>query len=202
MNIDFNTYLQKSLTFEQYNEMIHELLSVNNTTGQDQSQGMIDYTRLNELRNKRIVNTGVLDEATTAFIESIDQKQYWLVISEAWCGDAAQNLGWIYKMATASKQISLHIVLRDENPELMDAYLTNGARAIPKVIILNENLEVLHVWGPRPQEAQKIVIAYKENPTEPKEEMYKRLHVWYSMNKGKAIQQEFITLLQKQKSIA
>lgn len=202
MNIDFKTYLQKSFSFEQYNELIHNLLSEGKTTGPDQSQGMIDYTRLNEQRNKRIIHTGALDDNTIKFLNNIGQKQYWLVISEAWCGDAAQNLGWIYKMASTAPHISMHIVLRDENPELIDAFLTNGAKAIPKVILLNEKFEVMSVWGPRPAEAQKIVIAYQQNPTEPKEEMYKRLHIWYSMNKGKALQEEFITLLQEQKTTA
>lgn len=202
MNIDFKTYLQNSISFEQYNEFIHNLLAENKTTGPDQSPGMIDYTRLNEQRNKRIVNTGILEDSTIDFLKSINEKQYWLVISEAWCGDAAQNLAWIHKMAYTSPNISMHIVLRDENPELMNAFLTNGAKAIPKLILLNEKFEVLSDWGPRPAEAQEIVIAHKQNPTEPKEEMYKRLHVWYSMNKGKAIQQEFITLLKQQKSVA
>jgi hypothetical protein len=195
MNIDFNSYIQKSISFEQYNDLIHQLLNDNKTTGSDQSQGMIDYTRLNEQRNRRIMNTGVLQDATLQILQGLTQAQHWLVISEAWCGDAAQNLAWIHKMANAAPNVQLHIVLRDENIELIDAFLTRGGRAIPKVIMLNDKMEILNVWGPRPEEAQKIVLAHKENPTETKEEMYKRLHVWYSMNKGSAIQQEFIALL-------
>ena len=68
-----------------------------------------------------------------------------MVISEGWCGDAAQILPVINKMALVSNKIEFRIVLRDENPALMDAFLTNGGKAIPKVIMIdNESGEVIN----------------------------------------------------------
>ena len=42
----------------------------------------------------------------------------------------------------SGENIELKIVLRDENEELMNEFLTNGSRSIPKLIVLDENLEV------------------------------------------------------------
>ena len=58
----------------------------------------------------------------------------WLIITEGWCGDAAQCIPTIEKIAAESKNIETHYVLRDENLDLIDEYLTNNARSIPKLI--------------------------------------------------------------------
>ena len=54
--------------------------------------------------------------------------------------------------------LELRIVLRDEHPEVMDRYLTNGSRSIPIVIALDEEFRELGHWGPRPRELQAWVM--------------------------------------------
>jgi hypothetical protein len=121
----------------------------------------------------------------------------WLVITEAWCGDAAHNLPFMAKMADLMQQVSLRIVLRDENLELMDLFLTNGARSIPKLIRLDENLEVIGTWGPRPATLQAMVMENKKSQAYTYAEFSEVVQTWYNKNKGQEIEQEFIALLEE-----
>jgi Thioredoxin len=54
-----------------------------------------------------------------------------LVIAEAWCPDVFRGVPVFARIAEAS-DMTMKIVLRDENPDIMDEFLLNGkARAIP-----------------------------------------------------------------------
>ena len=59
------------------------------------------------------------------------------------CGDAAHVLPVLNKFAENDTTITLSILLRDDNEELMDRFLTNGTRSIPKLIILNADGQVM-----------------------------------------------------------
>ena len=85
------------------------------------------------------------------------QNWHILAITEDWCGDAMLNNPIIRKVAEAAG-LPMHAALRDEDPDLIDRYLTNGGRAIPIYIILNEAGEVVTTWGPRAPELQQIVM--------------------------------------------
>ena len=190
--------LGKAMTYEQYRKLILKLLQEGKTTGPDQSLKMIEYTALNNSRMHRLDRTIALLPELIDILQGMERKMYWLVLSEAWCGDAAQSIPIIAKMVDASPALEMGILLRDENPTVMQAHLTNGAHAIPKLIALDpEKLEVIGEWGPRPAEPQKIVMDYKAMP-EPKEnysEVSKRVQMWYNADKGLSLQLEFIGLL-------
>lgn len=94
-----------------------------------------------------------------------------IVLTEDWCGDAMLNLPILLKIAEKI-QMEVRILLRDENLELMDQYLTNGtSRSIPIFIFINENGEEKAVWGPRAEEIQAFVeqkmasLPAKEDPS-------------------------------------
>ncbi|MEI9975036.1 MAG: thioredoxin family protein [Ignavibacteriota bacterium] len=55
-----------------------------------------------------------------------------LVIAEEWCGDVYRELPTAVRIAEAA-ELDLRIFLRDENPDIMDEFLSNGgkSRAIP-----------------------------------------------------------------------
>ncbi|RNF38437.1 thioredoxin family protein [Planococcus salinus] len=89
-----------------------------------------------------------------------EKKPHILVITEDWCGDAMMNNAILRKIADAAG-LEVRCVYRDQNLELMDQYLTNGGRSIPKYIILSEEGEVLGDWGPRAPEVQEFVMEQK-----------------------------------------
>lgn len=190
-------HLAKAITYTQYRELIDKLLAENKTTGTNHEPDLIEYTRLNMHRMLRMEKTVQLDDELVQVLLSVQTKMIWVVITEAWCGDAAQNLPGIVKMADASPLIDLKLILRDENLDVMDAYLTNGGRSIPKLIALDaDTLEEIGTWGPRPEQAQQLFLEMKKQEL-PFKEFAEKLHGWYAKDRSKALQNEFKVLLRK-----
>ncbi len=196
-----NTFSTELFNYQEFKTMVENLLSEGKVTGETQSEALFQTTEMNLHRVNRIEKKGVLEEGLVKAVEEVEKKYTWYVIVEGWCGDASQNVPFIEKIAGLSEKIDLKLLLRDENPEMINAYLTNGAKAIPKVVCVDTvtNKEVW-TWGPRPQKIQDLVLDYKkENPEMVKADFAKKLHVWYSRDKGKALQEEFLTLVTKMK---
>jgi len=187
-------YIEKSMTFAEYIKLIDDLLLDGKTTGPNQSEAMFNYGKLNRQRMHRLEKTAVVNESLREKVNQIKHKQIWLIITEGWCGDAAQNIPIIEKIAAASDNIETRYVLRDENLELMDAYLTNNARSIPKLIALDaETLSILGTWGPRPRAAMDLFYELKHHAME-KPLIMENLQRWYIADKNQSIQTEFENL--------
>lgn len=156
--------LFNSHSYAEYRKLVTDLLSEGKSTGNEQSENLTRYTSLNEARMNRLEKTIKISEDTIDKLQKLDNHYIWLVISEGWCGDAAQILPIINKMALESnKKIDLRIVLRDANDELMSHYLTNGGRAIPKVIVICKEAGIVRTdWGPRPKGATGLMADYKK----------------------------------------
>jgi hypothetical protein len=188
---------QKGMTWYDYEQLVKKLVSENKTTGPDQSQRMVDYTKLNLQRMTRTSKTVKLLPEMIQLLQGMQKKLIWVVLAEAWCGDVAPNLPVIAMMMDASPTIELSILLRDENLGIMDTHLTNGSRSIPKLICFDEDYKELGTWGPRPAPAQDMVLFYKKSP-EPKEsydEFVKKVQLWYVNDKGVTLQKEFLALI-------
>jgi hypothetical protein len=191
----FAAYISKAIDYSTYIALIKELVSEGKTSGPTQTEDLVAYTKLNLQRMERIYKTTEISPELIQVLKNITSPQTWLVITEAWCGDAAQNIPLLAKLADIHPYINLKFLLRDENTELIDQFLTNGGRAIPIVIMLDENQHVLHKWGPRPKLAQELVTAYKQAPNMPFDEFKVQLQLWYNKDKTKAQQDEFVSLL-------
>ena len=192
MNTTIEKSLKNAISYPEYRTLVSDLLAKNKSTSEQDSEDLINYSKLNNSRMKRLDKTTKLNESVISKFEKVDKKQTWLVISEGWCGDAAQNLPLINKLAETSENIDLKIVLRDENLELMSQFLTNGGQAIPKLIQLdNETNEVINTWGPRPSFATKMVVDYKKEHGKVDSEFKKGLQIWYNKNKGESLIKDF-----------
>ncbi|MGB1104144.1 MAG: thioredoxin family protein [Crocinitomicaceae bacterium] len=181
---------------EKYTALITGLLAQDKTTGDNHSEAMIHYTRMNLKRLNRWMSKGELIPEAKSVIKSIDKPQYWTVLTEAWCGDAAHALGFLWKMASLNDQIHFEWKLRDQNLDLMDQYLTNGGRSIPKLIVRNANGEDLFDWGPRPAHIQKAYLKMRENNL-PYSEISIELQKLYNADKGESTQQEILALIEQ-----
>jgi hypothetical protein len=137
----FDSYILKGMTYDVYLDLLKDLLSEGKTTGPNQDPGLFEYAKLNIQRMERIYKTLVVTEQLADKVKAINEKQTWICITEGWCGDAAQSLPLFARLAELNSNITLKLVLRDENLELMDRHLTNGGRAIPIVIALQEGKE-------------------------------------------------------------
>ncbi|MBN1348094.1 thioredoxin family protein [candidate division KSB1 bacterium] len=152
------------------------------------------HIKMNYHRSSRIQKTYTVSQELCESVKSIEQPQLWMVLTEAWCGDSAQILPEIAKVAACNKMIELKILLRDENPDIMERYLTDGKRAIPKLIAFDPEGNELFRWGPRPKAAAALVCRHLADGIE-KMKVYEKLHKWYAKDRGKAIEAEFHELL-------
>lgn len=188
-------YLKKAYSYVEYRKLIDDLLIENKTTGTDQREEMIEYAKLNLHRMQRLEKTVVINESLKAVINTLNREIVFLAITEGWCGDAAQNLPVFSFIEKLSSKVSLKLLLRDENTELIDQYLTNGGRSIPKVICIDKNtLEELFVWGPRPESCQNIMLDLKAKNVSLKEKA-EAIHLWYARDKTQSLQKEIEELL-------
>ncbi|WP_168796616.1 thioredoxin family protein [Cognatitamlana onchidii] len=180
--------LNRSMSYQDYVNLINDLVERKGTTGADQTEALVAYTKLNQRRMKRWDKTVKVSEEARDILSEFNHRMTWLVITESWCGDAAHVVPVINKMAEINEGIDLRIVLRDEHMDLMDMYLTNGGRAIPKLLMIdNETGEVVNTFGPRPSEATKMVKDYKDKHGQLTAEFKEELQVWYNKNKGQSI---------------
>ncbi|MDP5106045.1 MAG: thioredoxin family protein [Polaribacter sp.] len=189
--------LKNSISYQEYRDLVYSLLAENKSTGPEQSEELTNYSLLNATRMKRLDKTIKISDETKNEIQQITAPQTWLLITEGWCGDAAQNLPVINKMADLNANIHLKLVLRDENLELIDLFLTNGGRAIPKLIALDKDHNVINTWGPRPTVATEMVADYKAKHGALDAKFKEDLQVWYNKDKGQSTQEDFIQLLKK-----
>lgn len=189
-------HLAAGQSYQSYQEMITQLLAEGKTTGTNHSEDMLHYTELNQQRMHRLDKRAELTDSLREQLAAINTSWTWLVLTEAWCGDAAQSIPLMAKMAEASPHITLKLLLRDEHPGVMDAYLTNGSRSIPKLICLTEDLQLVGTWGPRPAEAQQLMNDFKQqHPDEGYQALAKEMQLWYARDRTQAIQNEFAELL-------
>jgi|TARA_B110000459_G_C16618645_1_gene500343 hypothetical protein len=187
--------IDKSMSFEQFYQLTETLVKDGDTTGSDKSSAMVNYTKLNFSRMKRILKTTPISDDVLNTVECLSDKLTWLVLVETWCGDAAQNLPVFAKIAEANPNINLRILLRDENLDVMNQYLTNGGMSIPKLICLDQNLKELGTWGPRPKFLQDWMYENKANPKMEMSELKEQFQIWYTKDKGQTLQKEMILLL-------
>jgi len=188
--------LLKSYPFTEYRNYITTLFKEGKATGKEQSEALVHYTELNEARMNRLEKTILVTDDYVQKLRGLQKEYIWLVISEGWCGDSAQIVPVIYKMAEVSENIDLKMVFRDENDELMNLFLTNGTRSIPKLIVLDKNtLTVLGEFGPRPQAAKQLILDYKAQHGVVDDKGKTALHMWYLHDKGLSVQKEIMELM-------
>ncbi|WP_264553227.1 thioredoxin family protein [Flavobacterium sp. N2038] len=190
--------LFNSHSYTEYRKLVTDLLLEGKSTGNEQSESLTNYSKLNETRMNRLEKTITISETVISKLQNLDNHYIWLVISEGWCGDAAQILPILNKMALASdKKVDLRIVLRDENEELMSHYLTNGGRAIPKVIVICKEAGIVRAdWGPRPKGATELMEKHKREIGPIDEKIKTDLQLWYLADKGISVQEELVEIME------
>ena len=181
----------RGISYEEYKKLFVD--EIENPPAMDQENNF-DIKKLNFSRSTRVEKQFVPSDELIEALNKISNPQLWVVLTESWCGDSAQNLPIIAKISELSKNVELQILLRDSNPEIMDQYLTNGTRSIPKLIAFNEDGKELFRWGARPAAAQQLINELKEKGLQ-KNEWLIELHKWYANNRSKEIEKEVLELV-------
>jgi len=199
MNKNIKTSLNRSISYQDYKTLVELMVKTESTTGDSKTVELADYTKLNDRRMKRWNKTVKVSDIIATKIKQWDQPMTWLVLTESWCGDAAHIIPVLNKIAELNENVKLKLVLRDENNSLMNDFLTNGNRSIPKVIMIDEaSSDVVATYGPRPSEATKMVEDYKQKHGKLTAEFKEELQYWYNKNKGQNILEDVTSLLVKE----
>jgi hypothetical protein len=189
--------LRNPKSYTDYHAQIQSVIDqgVGNELGY--SAGQVDITALNQRRmlrhDKRFAKAPISDQVNMTDFE-VDAMT-WVVLSEGWCGDAAHIMPVISHLADSIENVELVIVNRDENLPLMDAFTTNGGRAIPKMIFTDKKGCVLSSWGARPEVLQAQFLAAKKAPDFDKHEVNMQIQRWYNNDKGVSTAKEILKLL-------
>jgi len=187
--------LNKAISYKDYINLVKELVSKASTTGNEKTEALANYTMLNSKRMKRWDKTIKLSEEVKEKVSKSIVNQTWLVLTESWCGDAAHLMPVMNKIADLNENIAFKVVLRDQNQALMHQFLTNGAQAIPKLIMIdNTTKAVVNTFGPRPSEATKLVSNYRAKHGELTSEFKENLQHWYNKNKGQNAISDLVSL--------
>lgn len=182
------------MNYEEYIALVAEITSSEQPAAPYDQEEYISYTKLNESRMKRWTKNMVLREDLVQVLENITTKQHWIIITEPWCGDAAHLVPFLVRFAELSPAITYELQLRDTERFLIDQYLTNGGKAIPKLISRGEDGNDVFVWGPRPANAQLMMDELKAKDTV-FEEIKIELQNWYNKDKGAEVQEELFAIL-------
>lgn len=195
MNSFIKKHIEKGVSYSTYREDVQQMAEEGSTSGNSKSESLINYTKLNNRRMKRWDKILKVPSDLVERIKTFNSKVTWLVITESWCGDAAHLLPVFNELASLNDSIDLKIVFRDENEELMDRFLTNGSRSIPKLIITDANYEVITTYGPRPNTLTKMVDDFKKEHGKLTDEFKQELQVWYNRDKGLTTMDELVNTL-------
>jgi hypothetical protein len=190
-----NEQLGRGMSYKQYRELLSSLLSKGKTTGHDQGADKIEFAKINIQRMTRLDKTVLLAEPLLRQLAEIKKHYTWLVLTEGWCGDTAQNIPVLHHIEKICPNIRLRLVLRDDNPDIMDQYLTNGGRSIPKLICFeNSSLSEMFSWGPRPAPLQQKVLEHIRSggSAEAKGLLTQQ---WYNADKNQTLQAELLHLI-------
>lgn len=185
----------KGLDYPAYKAKLKSFLETTNPeTLEARDRELYGYTVLNQQRISRVEKTYLPSVTLVETVQKIASPQTWMLLTALWCGDSAANLPVIAKIAQLNPMIQLSIIERDENLEIMDQYLTNGARSIPKLVAFNAAGEELFTWGSRPASAKALVLEQKSQGI-PMEIWEEKLHLWYARNRGQELETELLAQL-------
>ncbi|WP_093364225.1 thioredoxin family protein [Sphingobacterium wenxiniae] len=183
------------MTFQEYLDYFEQILASPQDYPAYQDPEYLNYAKLNWSRMNRWLKRFEPNEEMKSMISSITEPQHWIVITEPWCGDAAHSVAQLYQIVKNNPNIDFEIQLRDAEPFLIEDYLTNGGKSIPKLIIRNDVGHDKVIWGPRPQQLHDIFVQQKEEG-KPFEEIKEAMQKWYNEDKGAEIQRELLVSLQ------
>lgn len=183
----------RTFSYTEYFAFCENLAAQNANSGPNQTEALANFTKLNVTRMKRVFKTFQPDASIAQSLRG-KRASRWIMITESWCGDASQSVPVVAHLAAMNSEIKFEIVLRDENPELIEAFLTNGSKSIPKILFVDANGEILHLWGPRPKVLQEAFLL-EHNAGVPHDQSVLMMQEWYNKNKGSEVTKEILALL-------
>jgi hypothetical protein len=181
------------MNYTTYINLFEPILNGKSTDPRYSDPKYLHYTKLNQSRMSRWQKTLQLNEELAEEIKGITSPQKWIVITEHWCGDAAPVVPFLERLAALNPLVELDMQLRDQEPFLINSYLTNGSKSIPKLIVQELNGKDMFTWGPRSAAATQIISDLKSAGAD-SDTIKTELQNWYNRDKGVELQKELLGL--------
>ena len=124
------------------------------------------YSKYNLERQERVEQEWRPSPEFVKAVDSMAGPLSFFFITDDWCIDSAYSLPLLHWISSRRSDIRLQIGLKNDNLQVLDQYLTDGARSIPKLIIENQAGETVAVWGPQPEEIRLIRKSLMDNNAE------------------------------------
>ncbi|MFO8059681.1 MAG: thioredoxin family protein [Bacillota bacterium] len=124
-----------------------------------------------------------------------------LVMAEAGCPDAAENVPVLARLSEASADVQLRCFFRDEHLDLDAAFRDSGAERIPALFVCTAGFEVLGIWQERPAPAHRVIQAIRERRDEGQSSSYLAARLRRSYQTGefrRATMEEVLALMKAQ----
>jgi hypothetical protein len=189
---------QIGMTYQDYVREVERYAGLDSSTGaNDTERDQISLGPLNLQRMNRNGKSFAPSPETIELMQGIRILQRWMVLSEPWCGDSTQSVAIIDRIAGLSANVDLRFLLRDRFPEIMNGFLTHGARSIPKLVAFTMEGEILFEWGPRPAAAMEVVAQAKAEGVA-KQVREERLHLWFAKDRGVQVESEIRALVERE----
>jgi hypothetical protein len=182
------------MDFQAYSALFDTILNDPSPKAPYDKPSYLDYTKLNRSRMNRWMKTGILTDEAVIAVKKISTPQRWVVITEAWCGDAAHSIPFIQMLAEQNPLVTIDYELRDSEPFRINDFLTNGGKAIPKLVMYDASGKYLADWGPRPAKCQALFHELRDSGLDA-ETQKEELQKWYNANAGEDLQKELTALL-------
>lgn len=112
-------------------------------------------------RMRQVYDALQLTGEDIAFIEAIPRDVHILAISEDWCGDCVRQVPIMARVCGGNEHLKLRIIGRDDNPDVMERYLFNGAAVVPVFVFFNENFIEVGSWSARPAACRELIARGK-----------------------------------------
>lgn len=192
--------LKKGLDYDDFIQLSDDILVQKEHLPPYDDPFYLSYTNANHRRRKKLLSEIMLHKKLYNELADGISNWTWIVIDEPWCGDASFIVPILKAMELAAGgDIEMKLFLRDEHPAIMEQYLTNNGKSIPKLICLDKNLNELGHWGPRPQNLSVLVKEWVDENIDMNEKI-KRVNRWYHKDNGESVQKEFINLIKNWKN--
>lgn len=189
--MNLKTYWDQAMSFEEYLKLTKTLTE----NPEMQQEAYQDYYHLGLQRMERVDKNYTPAESEIQQMEAKNFQGKILIITEPWCGDAASIVPVVTRFLMKA-QVPVRLFLRDKDTALIDGFLTNGGRAIPKILIADEDFEIIASWGPRRKFGADLLAKFKADPENyPREKFYADLQKAYAKDKGKEIIAKLLALI-------
>lgn len=182
------------MTPSEYHNLFEEELSKGVSERYDAAK--IELIQLNQRRQHRWNKTLELNADLENEIVNIKNKMSWILITEPWCGDSAPIFPFLERLASLNDKIHLSINLRDGEDSMIDNYLSKGSKSIPILIVRDYEGNDLFKWGSRSKDLQLLVDELKKSDLSTEDQKIAQ-QKWYNQDKGKAFQDEFLSLIRE-----